>query len=476
MIAATPPSIALPRRWHTVNLDPRQLAYLKSTARINVVAAGRRAFKTEGAKRRVLRGALMYRGRNSKYDDGSEGQFFATAPTHQQAKDIFWRDLVSMTPQSCLRTGNPLRDISHSELRIQLRNNCVIRVAGLDKPQRIEGGFWDGGVISEYGNTKPGLVDENIRPMMITGGWLDIEGVPEGRNHYYDLWEEANENASGEYMPHHWTTGEVLWRYLGRQRANEEMASAMKKMDREVYNQEYNADFINFTGRAYYNFERDVHVHKVEYDPRLPLVFCFDFNEEPGVAVVCQEGNLPKELNGGKVLKGTKAIGEVYIPRNSKTPKVVKKLATDWHKKIMSARNPQPVYLHGDATGGAGGSSAVEGSDWELVNKYMKQLFPGVTIRDRVPKANPYERVRVNSVNSRLESADGVRRMAVDPSCKYLIRDLEGVVTVEGGSGEIDKPSKGEGSMLTHISDAIGYYITEDFPFDGGVLSDITSR
>lgn len=62
------------------------------------------------------------------------GQYFAAAPTHAQAKKIFWDDLKAFT-LSCLHPRKP----SESDLIIYLPNGSEIHVLGLDKPQRIEG-------------------------------------------------------------------------------------------------------------------------------------------------------------------------------------------------------------------------------------------------------------------------------------------------------------------------------------------------
>ena len=50
--------------------------------------------------------------------------------------------------------------------------------------------------------------------------------------------------------------------------------------------------------------------------------------------------------------------------------------------------------------------------------------------------------------------------LIIDPSCKHLIRDLEQVVNKEG-TREIDKTSNSE---LSHISDALGYYVDFKHP------------
>ena len=54
--------------------------------------------------------------------------------------------------------------------------------------------------------------------------------------------------------------------------------------------------------------------------------------------------------------------------------------------------------------------------------------------------------------------------MMVDPSkAPHVVKDFEGVRLLKGGSGEIDKKAD---ENLTHISDAVGYYVEREFPID----------
>ena len=210
--------------------------------------------------------------------------------------------------------------------------------------------------------------------------------------------------------------------------------------------------FTNFEGRAYYPFAWETHCASLRnlYNPRAPLAFCFDFNVEPGVACICQEVTLP---NG---LEGTAVIGEVYIPRNSNTPAVCRKLIQDWGK------HEGRIVCYGDATGGSRGSAKVEGSDWDLIKAEFRRSPFAQRIAYDVPNSNPPERARVNAMNSRLKSESGDIRLMVDATvAPHVVKDLEGVVLLKGGSGEIDKKSTPE---LTHISDAMSYYIVRKFP------------
>ena len=72
----------------------------------------------------------------------------------------------------------------------------------------------------------------------------------------------------------------------------------------------------------------------------------------------------------------------------------------------------------------------------------------------KVRKSNPPVVNRVNSTNKRLQ--DG---LIIDPRCKALIQDLE-KVTNNQGTRDIDKTNK----LLTHMTDALGYAISWEYP------------
>lgn len=433
----------LPKRCYPLRAHPVQKAWMASTARFNVVPAGRRSGKTERAKRKLIKRAL----KGTDYDDP---RFFAAAPTRDQAKAIYWADLKAMIPRSLMAAAP-----SETELKIPLITGAEIWVLGMDKPERIEGRPWDGGILDEFANMKPGAWGENVRPALSDRrGWCDLIGVPEGRNHYYDIAKYA-QGDDPEWAFWTWFSSDIL--------DPAEIASAKRLLDELVYQQEYEASFINFTGRAYYPFLEATHTASLGYNPDATLVFCFDFNVEPGVAAVCQEQRLPgqyeRDANGVQLLDrpitGTGVIGEVWIPANSNTPAVCRRLILDW------GEHRGRVVCYGDATGGSRGSAKVDGSDWDLIRKELRAHF-GDRVTFKVKPSNPAERARLNAMNSRLKSSTGEIRMMVDPAkAPHVVKDLEGVVLLKGGSGELDKKAT---PALTHISDGLGYYVEAEFP------------
>jgi hypothetical protein len=364
-----------------------------------------------------------------------------------QSKNIFWSDILALLPRDFIA------DVSRSELSIKLINGSEIVVLGLDKPARMEGQPWNGGVIDEIANVKEEAWPENIRPVLSDrNGWCDLIGVPEGRGLYYKLVKNAEAELmqfgkDSEWGVFHWKSADIL--------PAKEIESAKRSLDAATFRQEYEAAFELHEGQIYYTFDSTTHCAKLRhlYDPKQPLIIGLDFNVAPGVASIMQEMQLP---NG---MFGTGAIGEVYIDRGSNTPAVCRKIAADWGEH--SGR----VLFYGDATGGSSGTAKVAGSDWELVAKELRPVFQN-RLEFHVPSHNPLERSRVNAVNTRFKSADGAIRAMVDPfTCPHLVEDFEGVRALKGGSGEIDKKID---PKLSHLSDSWGYYVSKEYPVSDG--------
>lgn len=432
------------RRWYPLRYHPVQAALWNSPARFKVVPAGRRSGKTELAKRCGVRKACgPQRYPNARY-------IFA-APTHLQAKWIFWRDVKLLVPPERL-AGSRKESISEVELTIRLWNEAQIIVCGLDKAERLEGPPIDWICIDEYANVKKEVWDHHIRPALSErAGEAWLIGVPEGRNHYYQL----AMLAQGQMQEH-----PDLWGYFTWHSADilvpEEIAIARSELDERTFRQEYEGSFETFEGRVYYAFDRELHLDEsIQYDRELPLILALDFNVSPGVAAILQEVEIARP--DGRRLSVTRVVDEIWIEDNSTTIRVCEEFCRRYRT------HPGAVHLYGDATGGVSGTAQVAGSDWDLVQAVLGPVFRD-RLRSYVEWRNPPQRVRVNCVNSRLQSADGNVWLKIAPQCLHTIRDFEGVVYARG-TGEIDKKTD---PALTHLTDAIGYFIYARHPLSGG--------
>ncbi len=435
--------VEMPQRWTVLRSHPVQQRLLASSARFKVIEAGRRSGKTELAKRDGVLDAIRPHPERPGYFVG----YFA--PTRDQAKEIYWDDLKQLSRPWWLK------EPSETDLRIWLLSGAQIRVVGMDKPSRVEGRPIDRAYVDETADMKDGVWDRHLRPALSTPGrpgsaW--IYGVPRPGAQFRKLRDLALDPAEPEYEYFHWTSDTVV--------EASEVEAARRSMDPLTFEQEYLAKRVNFAGRAYYQFDRATHAARgLSYDRSAPLILTLDFNWKPGTACVLQE--LPIQLPGDAHPRRVSCVlDEVWIPTDSTTPKVCRAILDRW------GHHRGEVYCYGDASGGQSGSAHVEGSDWELVRRVLGAHW-GDRLHIRVPRRNPGQRARINSLNSRLCSMAGTVSMLIDPKCKHVIDDFEGVVLLEGSAGEINKDHD---EMLTHLTDGLGYYTHYEYPIeDAGV-------
>jgi hypothetical protein len=440
--------VTLTDRWYPLRMVPEYEALVNSTARFDVIEAGRRSGKTELVKRLAVEETWSH---GHLY-----GQWFTKlcAPTLRQAVDIYWADIQDLTKPMWSRAPNITDKV------VYLRGGGEIWICGLDKPQRIEGSPINRLGVDELADVKVGAWDRHLKPALDTEhpgmpaarAWL--YGVPRPGSQFEKLANLAQDPTEPDFAYHTWTSEAVL--------STDKIEAAKRTMDDRIYAQEYLAKRVSMEGMAYYQWSRSDHLRDVRYIDSLPIIIALDFNVEPGTAVIMQE-----QLVAGETT--TCVIAEVHIPRNSSTPAVARKLVAEWGK------HKGEVHLYGDPAGGARHTSQTEGSDWELVRQILRPVF-GERIRWHVPRAHPYIRDRVNSVNARMRSADGVVRFAVNPkTAPNVVKDFEGVKLLAGGSGEVDKKG-GEKQGLTHLSEAVGYYIHKKHPVQTKTAQLVTFR
>ena len=189
-------------RWYPLIEHPIQRALIEDVYRVKVVPAGRRSGKTERAKRFVVREAMR-----------TPGNYFVAAPTRDQVKRIYWKDLKLLSFSDAFK-DRP----SDTELTIKFPNGSVISLIGLDKPQRIEGVLWDGGIVDEIADCKASCWAENIAPALDTFNpnkpnyrpWCWLIGVPEEMNHYFDLSEYAKSGKDPTWHHYTWLSSDIL--------------------------------------------------------------------------------------------------------------------------------------------------------------------------------------------------------------------------------------------------------------------------
>lgn len=413
------------KRWYPLIDHPVQLELVRDDVRFKVVPAGRRSGKTERAKRFIVKQAL----------NNPDESYFIAAPTFTQVKKIYWEDLKALTPIGAL-DGKP----SETELTIKLINGSKISLIGLDVPARIEGTFWSGGVIDEIADIKPKAWEAHIAPALDTfnptrpeyRAWCWLIGVPDGLNHYYDMYMYALTANDEDWKAYHWTSAEIL--------PKKTIEAAKRHMSLKQYKQEYEASFETATGRVYEDYGRDNHTDKT-YDDNRPIVWAHDFNYTPMSSAILQEYG-----------ETTYAVDEIILESA-----VAQNAALEFVERYKHSKVKQ-VELYGDASGRAGEKHGQD-SNWTIIKDILTGA--GWKVTDRVPKANGPIIDGQNTLRARIMNAAGERSFFVNPhKCKYVDKGLSTTTLKDGSSfQEAD-------SDYQHITTAIRYYTGVKFPFN----------
>lgn len=413
-------------RWYPLKDHPVQLALAQAVPnglRFPLVPAGRRSGKTERFKRFLTKMAAKV-----------PGIYFAAAPTHDQAKKIFWDDLKAFT-LSCLHKRRP----SESDRIIFLDNGSEIHVIGLDKPQRIEGIPWHGGGIDEFADIKADAWEANILPALNTvnptrpdyRAWCWLLGVPDGLNHYYKLCSKAELGQDPSFKVFHWKSAEIL---------PPDVMEAMKRsMSAKQFKQEFEASFETAGGRIYEDYSTTNYTTAV-IEPHEQLLWMHDQNFTPlSSAIGVRRGD------------SLYLLDEIVL-----TSAVSRQSALEFVEKYKDHQN-KDVRIFGDPAGQAGEKHG-HASDYTEIEGVLKQH--GWRFKREVKKAHPAIKDRQNAVRAKIKTASGDVSLYVNPTTAPWCH--EGLATVQLQEGSTFQED--QRNQYQHITTAIGYCVDMLWP------------
>ncbi|HQU42387.1 MAG TPA: AIR synthase related protein [Pirellulales bacterium] len=366
-------------------------------------------------------------------------------PTHDQAKRIAWQDLLDLIPDHWVPGGKRGPNVSYGELWIRCifpRHHATLWVVGLDQPARIEGVAWDGCVLDESCDLRPGVFSRSVRPALADRrGWCWRIGVPKrtgaGASEYREFCEacEAGEYPDGERFA--WPSADIL--------PAEEIDHARQTLDPRDFREQYEAAWETAAGQIFYGFSREFNCRPCQYNAKLPLVVSSDFNVDPMTWVI-----------GHAYPDRVEWFDEIWL-RNANTQATLNLL---WSKYQSHEGGFQ---FFGDAAGQARKTSAST-TDYLLIANDQRFAARGRTVH--YTSANPPIADRFAACNAMFANAAGQRRMFVAPNCRNLIRDLE----MRGYKPGTREPA--DSGDVGHITDAMGYAVYRLFPLrlDAGGL------
>jgi acyl carrier protein phosphodiesterase len=209
--------------------------------------------------------------------------------------------------------------------------------------------------------------------------------------------------------------------------------------DKEMQKAYIDGQFIKLrNGLVYYAYsEKNILPSNFRINQNVNTInLAFDFNVTPMTCLVIIEQD------------GYSIVFDEYYQNNSNT----REAAMWFRDKYLTAIDKQSLTLniYGDPSGNALSTKSYN-SDYVIIEEELKPYVKNYEMQ--VMRAHPAIRDRVTSVNNLFEKG----RVLINPSCVRLINDLN---KVKYKNEELDKSN----SELTHLSDALGYYLYVKYP------------
>lgn len=249
---------------------PQFLPFHTRTKRWSCLVCHRRAGKTVAAVNDLVIGALEC--------PKPRPQYAYVAPFRNQAKLIAWEYLKHYAQPFLADKPN------ESELSVRLLGDRKVMLAGADNADALRGIYLDGVVQDEFGDFRPSVWGNVIRPALSDRkGWAVFGGTPKGRNEFWSIRELARKN------PAEWLLLEMRASESGIL-DEEELLAAQRQLSPEQYAQEYECDFAAALPGAYYGremvaAEREGRITAVDLDQAIPVHTAWDIGYRDDTAI-----------------------------------------------------------------------------------------------------------------------------------------------------------------------------------------------
>jgi hypothetical protein len=156
--------------------------------------------------------------------------FGYVAPYRSQAKSVAW-DYLKYFSRPITKSSN------EADLIIELVNGAKIRLFGADNADAMRGLGFDGLYLDEYGDFKPSVWGNVVRPALSDKqGWCVFGGTPKGKNQFWNIYETSKR------LPNEWFSLS-LPASKSKLLPESELDAARAQLAEDQYLQEYECSF-----------------------------------------------------------------------------------------------------------------------------------------------------------------------------------------------------------------------------------------
>lgn len=256
-------------------------AVLDYKARFRVVCAGRRTGKSTLGGHELTGEAVRAYYRTDIDPLDHRAEFWIVGPEYSDAEKEFrvlWSDLKKLGMEKHFDHPGTYYSPENSNMHLSMYGGKFqVHCKSAKYPDSLVGEALEGVILAEAAKLKPSVWHKFIRPMLADyKGWALFTSTPEGRNWFYDLYRMGQDPAHPDWwsvrMPS-WTN-DILFP-LGRE--DPEIASMSAGMSEEKFKQEIGADFTEFVGRVFKDFDEELHVGDYALNPDWPCYAAIDY-------------------------------------------------------------------------------------------------------------------------------------------------------------------------------------------------------
>ena len=356
------------------------------------------------------------------------------APTYSTSERIFrivYEDLI-------IKHKLPTRRKSLNDQYIEFEWGSIIEGKSAEHPESCIGAGNDLVIIDEASkmNLKK-MFEMYLRPTLSdTKGRCIMISTPEGYDGFYEYFLHAQRSES-------WVAfNSPSWEneFSFPEGENDfDLKEARETMTKEVFDQEFGAEFTALSGRVYDDFSRRTHVGHYSYNPMLPVYLCVDFGYRMPACLFFQNVKV-----GEKGKDHIFIIDEIIHEKNLKISELC---------YAIQAKNYRLHRIFGDPAGYQMQSSVGMG-EADIFRQIIGQ--PVICRRDKVSRSI---QSGISHVRGFIRSADGDIRLHIDKKCKGIIEDFESYRYPEHKEGSNLKNEPLRNGINDHGMDCIRYGI-----------------
>lgn len=304
---------------------PGQLKVHQSDARNRVVAAGRRFGKSRIGGTELFPEALVtFQMRQYLEDVSQRREFWIVGPEYSDSEKEFrvlW-DLIKRQDVPMDKPGSYNDPIGGSLHLSCFQGRFQVHGKSAKHPETLVGEGLSGVVLAEAAKLKERVWTKYIRPTLADfEGWALFSSTPEGKNWFYNLWKMGQDPLYRDW--HSWRMPSWYNPNVYRMPTNEshvrkaqqllsqrsllgdlaiqeafkhliidpEIMSMVMDLTPEAFNQEVGADFTEFVGRVFKQFDEETHVGDFTFEPGWETYAAVDYGfTNPFVWLLIQVG------------------------------------------------------------------------------------------------------------------------------------------------------------------------------------------